>query len=349
MSRNIKAYGAVSASEPMQRLEIQRRDLRPSDVAFDVLYCGICHSDLHAIKNDWGNAVYPLVPGHEIVGRVTEVGSEVRKFAVGDLVGVGCIVGSCQHCDHCHEGEEQFCEEGVTFSFNSLDPVAGGGSMTYGGFSESYVCEDKYVVKMPQFDNLAAVAPLLCAGITVYSPLRHWGAKEGKRVGVLGIGGLGHVAIRMAKAMGAEVVVFTSSPDKAADAKRLGADHAVLSSDRAQMRACPKLDIIIDTASGKHNVNAYLNLLRKDGSLVVVGLPAEPLEVGAFYLVHGRRSFSGSNIGGIAETEEMLAFCHEHGIVADVEVLPVERANEAMERLERGDVKYRFVLDMQTL
>lgn len=349
MSKTIKAFGAVSATEPMQVLEVQRRDLRANDVEFDVLYCGICHSDLHSIKNDWGNAMYPLVPGHEILGRVTAVGSAVTKFSVGDLVGVGCIVGSCQSCEHCHEGEEQFCESGVTFSFNSPDPVAGGGTTTYGGFTQSYVCEDKYVVRMPLFDNLAAAAPLLCAGITVYSPLKHWGAGPGKRVGVLGIGGLGHVAIRIAKAMGAEVVVLTSSEDKVADAKRLGADHAVLTNDKAQLKACPKLDIIIDTASGKHDVNRYLSLLRKDGSLVIVGLPAEPLEVGARFLVHGRKSFSGSNIGGIAETEEMLQFCYEHGIVSDAEVLPVSRANEAMERLERGDVKYRFVIDMQTL
>lgn len=349
MSKTIKAFGAVSATEPMQVLEVQRRDLRANDVEFDVLYCGICHSDLHSIKNDWGNAMYPVVPGHEILGRVTAVGSAVTKFSVGDLVGVGCIVGSCQSCEHCHEGEEQFCESGVTFSFNSPDPVAGGGTTTYGGFAQSYVCEDKYVVRMPSFDNLAAAAPLLCAGITVYSPLKHWGAGPGKRVGVLGIGGLGHVAIRIAKAMGAEVVVLTSSEDKVADAKRLGADHAVLTNDKAQLKACPKLDIIIDTASGKHDVNRYLSLLRKDGSLVIVGLPAEPLEVGARFLVHGRKSFSGSNIGGIAETEEMLQFCYEHGIVSDAEVLPVSRANEAMERLERGDVKYRFVIDMQTL
>lgn len=349
MSKTIKAFGAVSATEPMQVLEVQRRDLRANDVEFDVLYCGICHSDLHSIKNDWGNAMYPLVPGHEILGRVTAVGSAVTKFSVGDLVGVGCIVGSCQSCEHCHEGEEQFCESGVTFSFNSPDPVAGGGTTTYGGFTQSYVCEDKYVVRMPSFDNLAAAAPLLCAGITVYSPLKHWGAGPGKCVGVLGIGGLGHVAIRIAKAMGAEVVVLTSSEDKVADAKRLGADHAVLTNDKAQLKACPKLDIIIDTASGKHDVNRYLSLLRKDGSLVIVGLPAEPLEVGARFLVHGRKSFSGSNIGGIAETEEMLQFCYEHGIVSDAEVLPVSRANEAMERLERGDVKYRFVIDMQTL
>lgn len=349
MSKTIKAIAALAEGKPMEVIEVKRRDVRPNDVEFEVLYCGICHSDLHSIKNDWGNAAYPVVPGHEILGRVISVGEEVTRFKVGDLVGVGCIVGSCQHCEHCHEGEEQFCEEGVTYSFNSPDPVPGGGTMTYGGFSETYVCEDKYVVHMPSFENLAAAAPLLCAGITVYSPLKHWQAGPGKRVGVLGIGGLGHVAIRIAKAMGAEVVVLTSTASKAEDAKRLGADHAILTSDKAQLYACPKLDIIIDTASGGHDINRYLHLLRKDGSLVLVGLPAEPLQVVAAVVVHGRKSLSGSNIGGIAETEEMLQFCYEHGIVTDAEVLPASQANEAMERLERGDVKYRFVLDMQTL
>lgn len=349
MSKKVKAYGAVSATEPMQQLEIQRRPLRVRDVEFEVLYCGICHSDLHAIKNDWGNAMYPLVPGHEIIGRVTSVGSEVQDFRIGDLVGVGCIIGSCQCCEHCHEGEEQFCVEGVTYSFNSPDPIEGGGVTTYGGFSQSYVCEDKYIVHIPAFENLAAVAPLLCAGITVYSPLKHWQAGKGKRVGVLGIGGLGHIAIRMAKAMGAEVVALTSSADKAEDALRLGADHSILTSDKAQMKACPRLDLIIDTASGVHDINRYLSLLRRDGSLVLVGLPAKPMEFAAFYVVRGRKSISGSNIGGIAETQEMLHFCHQHNILADVEVLPIERANEAMQRLEVGDVKYRFVIDMQSL
>lgn len=349
MSKMIKAVAAVSATEAMRTIEVERRDLRANDLEFDVLYCGICHSDLHCIKNDWGNAMYPVVPGHEIVGRVKAVGSAVTKFKEGDLVGVGCIVGSCGHCEHCHEGEEQFCEEGVTFSFNSLDPVSGGGRTTYGGFSQSYVCEDKYVVHMPNFENLPAAAPLLCAGITVYSPLKHWGIRQGKRVGILGIGGLGHVAIRMAKAMGAEVIVLTSTPDKVEDAKRLGADKAILTSDKAELKSCPKLDLIIDTASGKHDVNRYLNMLAKDGTLVLVGLPNEPLEVAAYSLVRGRHSFSGSNIGSIAETEEMLQFCYEHNIVADIELLPIERANEAMERLARGDVKYRFVMDMQTL
>lgn len=349
MSKTVKAYGAVSPQEPMQAMQIQRRDLRPRDVEFQVLYCGICHSDLHAIKNEWGNAMYPLVPGHEIVGRVVALGADVTTFSVGDLVGVGCIIGSCQECPHCHEGEEQFCLKGITYSFNSVDPIEGGGPTSYGGFSQSYVCEDRYIVHIPPFENLPAAAPLLCAGITVYSPLKHWGVAPGKRVGVLGIGGLGHLAIRMAKAMGAEVIALTGSPDKLADALRLGADQAVNTRERSEMRSCPKLDIIIDTASGQHDLNAYMSLLRKDGSLVLVGLPAEPLSVASFQVVRGRKSISGSNIGGIAETQEMLDFCYQHNIVADIELLPIAQANEAMERLEAGDVKYRFVIDMQSL
>lgn len=341
------AYGTKDAAAPLERMNIERREFRDNDVEMQILYCGICHSDLHSIHNDWGHTTYPIVPGHEILGRVTRVGAKVTSFKPGDLAGVGCIVESCQHCDHCHEGEEQFCENGVTFSFNSPDKILGG--MTYGGFSQSYVCEDRYVVHMPSFKNLPAAAPLLCAGITVYSPLKHWKVGKGSKVGILGIGGLGHVAIRMAKAMGAEVTVFTTSPAKVEDAKRLGADHAVLSKDAEQMRNCPKQDFILDTVSGDHDVNAYLNLLTVDGALVLVGLPAEPLKVASFNLVHGRRSFSGSNIGGIRETQEMLDFCFEHNITADSEIIKVDEINHALERLERGDVKYRFVIDMSTL
>lgn len=343
----VKAYGAESATAPLHEMNIYRRELRGCDVEFEVLYCGICHSDLHSVRNDWGNAVYPQVPGHEIVGRVTRIGSEVEKFRVGDLAAVGCIVESCQCCQSCRKGEEQYCEQGVTFSFNSPDKVSGG--MTYGGFSKRYVCEDKYVLKMPDFKDLASAAPLLCAGITVYSPLKHWGAAAGKNVGILGIGGLGHLAVKIAKAMGAHVTVFTSSPSKIADAKRLGADLAILSADKEQMRACPKQDIILDTVSAEHNVNGYLNLLRVDGSLVIVGLPAEPLKVAAFNVVHGRRSLSGSNIGGIAETQEMLDFCFRHNITADCEVIDIKYVNTALDRLAKGDVKYRFVIDMATL
>lgn len=346
-TKTVKALGATSSTSGVIPMGIQRRTLRPHDVEIEILYCGICHSDLHTLHNDWGGTTYPMVPGHEILGRVTAVGSEVTTFQVGELAGVGCIVESCQHCQHCHEGEEQFCDEGVTFSFNSPDKVLGG--MTYGGFSQIYVCEDKYMVHIPPFEHLAAAAPLLCAGITVYSPLRYWQTGPDKHIGILGIGGLGHVAIKMAKAMGAHVTVLTQNPSKVVDAQRFGADAAVLTTDPAQVATCPKMDMILDTVSGSHDINMYLSLLKVDGALVIVGLPAEPLQVHAFGLVHGRRSFSGSNIGGIRETQEMLDFCYKYDITADIEILPAYRANEAFERLERGDVKYRFVLDMQTL
>lgn len=294
----VKAYGTAQPSTPLHELTINRRAIQAHDVEMEILYCGICHSDLHQIKGDFGPFPAPIVPGHEILGRVTAVGEHVTNFKVGDLAGVGCIVDSCDHCEYCNEGIEQFCEEGVTFSFNSEDKISGG--HTYGGFSKTYVCNERYVLKMPAFENLAAAAPLLCAGITVYSPLRHWQAGPGKRVGVLGIGGLGHVAIKIAKAMGAEVIVFTTSPEKVEDAKRLGADHAVLSTDENAMgEYVRKLHFIIDTVSAKHDINEYLNLLRHDGTVVLVGLPPEPLEIGAFNVVTGRRSFAGSNIGEI--------------------------------------------------
>lgn len=346
--KQVKAYGTQAVNAPLVPLTIHRRELRPNDIAFDILYCGICHSDLHTIRGDFGEPLFPLVPGHEILGRVTALGADVRGFEVGELVGVGCIVGSCGQCDACEHGLEQFCDEGVTFSFNGRDRISGG--QTFGGFSRSYVCEDKYVLHMPAFDDLPMAAPLLCAGITVYSPLRHWQAGPGKHVGILGIGGLGHLAVRIAKAMGAEVTVFTTSPSKVEDAHRLGADHAVLSSDSEAMKDLRgRLDLILDTVSAGHDVNGYLGLLRHDGSMVVVGLPAEPLQVAAYSIVRGRRSLSGSNIGGIAETQEMLNFCHEHGIVAEGEVLPISRVNEALDCLERGDVRYRFVLLMEGL
>jgi len=347
-TKQIKAYGTASAETPLNEMVIDRRVVQAHDVEFEVLYCGICHSDLHQIKNDFGGTLFPIVPGHEIVGRVTAVGDHVKNFKIGDLAGVGCIVDSCGHCEYCEDGIEQFCDEGVTFSFNSADKISGG--HTFGGFSKTYVCNEKYVLKMPAFEDLASAAPLLCAGITVYSPLKHWGAGPGKKVGVLGIGGLGHMAIKIAKAMGAEVVVFTTSPSKVEDAKRLGADEAVLSSDaEAMAKYARQLHFIIDTVSAKHDVNVYLNLLRHDGTVVLVGLPPEPLEIGAFNVVSGRRSFAGSNIGGIAETQEMLDFCFEHNITAESEIIPIDYVNTAFERLEKGDVKYRFVIDMASL
>jgi alcohol dehydrogenase (NADP+) len=348
MPVEIKSIAATSASEPLSLMNIQRRDLQPDDVQFEILYCGICHSDLHLTKDDFGFSTYPMVPGHEIVGRVTAVGSEVLNFNVGDLAGVGCIVDSCGSCPACERDLEQFCENGTTLSFNSPDKYLGG--LTYGGFSQSYVCKEGYTLKVPERLNLAAAAPLLCAGITVYSPLKHWKAGPGKKVGILGIGGLGHVAIRIAKAMGAEVVVLTSSEAKVEDAKRLGADDAVLTSSEEQMTAyAGKLDLVLDTVSAPHDVNTYLNLLAIDGSVVLVGLPDKPLKIGAFNVIHGRRSFSGSNIGGITETQEMLDFCAEHGIVADIELISADQVNKAFERLQKGDVKYRFVIDMSTL
>ena len=347
-TKNIKAYGTEGKNKPLHSMEIKRRELLPHDIEMEILYCGICHSDLHSLKNDWGGTTYPIVPGHEIVGRITKVGGHVTKFKAGELAAIGCIADSCGKCEYCENDLEQFCDEGVTWSFNSLDKISGG--MTFGGFSESYVCDEKYVLYMPEFDNLAAAAPLLCAGITVYSPLKHWQAGPGKKVGVLGIGGLGHVAIKIAKAMGAEVIVFTTSPSKVEDAKRLGADETVLSTNKEQMKKYfRKLHFIIDTISAKHDVNTYLNLLRHDGSVVLVGLPPEPLEVSAFSVVSGRRSLSGSNIGGIAETQEMLDFCAKHNITAEVEMIKIQEVNKAFERLEKNDVKYRFVIDMTSL
>ncbi|MFT8634134.1 NAD(P)-dependent alcohol dehydrogenase [Novacetimonas hansenii] len=348
MSTSVKAVGTQAADQPLAIMQIARRDLLPDDVRIEILYCGICHSDLHQIRNDFGMAHYPLVPGHEIVGRVTATGSAVTRFRVGDMAAVGCIVDSCGTCSPCRHDLEQFCEAGVTFSFNSPDKHLGG--MTYGGFSQSYVSKEHYTLRMPDTLDPAAAAPLLCAGITVYSPLKHWNAGAGKVVGIIGIGGLGHVAIRIARAMGAHVVVFTTSPEKMEDARRLGAHDAVLSTDPEQMkRFASRVNMLLDTVSAKHDVNMYLQLLAIDGSLVLVGLPPEPLEVGAFNVVVGRRSFSGSNIGGIAETQEMLEFCAEHQITADIELIRADEINAALERLERNDVRYRFVVDMSTL
>jgi uncharacterized zinc-type alcohol dehydrogenase-like protein len=346
-THHTKAIGTEAATAPLKDMAIERREPAPHDVAIEILYCGICHSDLHIVHNDWGATTYPVVPGHEIVGRIVKVGDGVTRFKVGDLAGVGCIVDSCRECSHCHEGNEQFCEKGWTVVFNSPDKKYGG--ITYGGFSENIVVDENYVVHVPETLDLAAAAPILCAGITVYSPLKHWKAGPGKNIGIIGIGGLGHMAIKIAKAMGAYVTVFTTSQAKAGDAMRLGADNIVVSTDKAQMKDCPKQDMILDTVSAKHDINAYINLLKVDGSLVMVGLPAQPLEIGAFNVVNGRKSFSGSNIGGIAETQEVLDFCATHHITADIELIGVSEVNEAFERLEKGDVKYRFVIDMAGL
>jgi uncharacterized zinc-type alcohol dehydrogenase-like protein len=347
-TNDITAIGTDAASNPLKAMTIPRRQVLTHDVEIEILYCGICHSDLHQIKNDFGGTMYPIVPGHEIVGRVKLVGSGVTRFKEGDLAAVGCIVDSCGKCEYCNSDLQQFCDEGVTYSFNSVDKYLN--VATYGGFSETIVTDENYVLHVPKNLDLAAAAPLLCAGITVYSPLKHWQAGPCKKVGILGIGGLGHLAIKIAKAMGAHVVVFTTSESKIEDAKRLGADEAILSTDAEQMKKYNRgLHLILDTVSAKHDVNTYLNLLRHDGSVVLVGLPPQPLEVNAFNVVMGRRSFSGSNIGGIGETQEMLDFCAKHEITAEIELIKVNQVNEAFERLEKGDVKYRFVIDMASL
>lgn len=345
---NVKAYGNKAADAPLDQLNISRRKPTPHDVEIDILFCGICHSDLHTARSEWGPTMYPCVPGHEIVGKVTSVGGHVSKFKVGDTVGVGCMVDSCRECQYCREGLEQYCEPGATFTYGSPDKHLG--TYTFGGYSERIVVDENYVLRISENVDLAATAPLLCAGITTYSPMRHWKVSADQKVGVVGIGGLGHVAIKIAKAMGAHVVAFTTSESKFAEAKRLGADEVVLSTHPGQMKAYGgKLHFILDAVSAKHDINAYLGLLRVDGALVLVGVPPEPLPVAAFSLIGGGRSMAGSLIGGIAETQEMLDFCAEHNIIADIEMIDIQNINQAYDRLVKGDVKYRFVIDMNSL
>lgn len=346
-TKSIKAYGTVGAKEPLKQMTIKRRALLPHDIELEILFCGICHSDLHQVHNDFGGSKYPMVPGHEIVGRITAIGDHVKNFKVGDLAGIGCIIDSCRECEYCERSEEMYCNE-ETLSFNSPDKHLGG--VTLGGYSETYVADERYVLHIPQNLDPAGAAPLLCAGITVYSPFKHWGIGAGKKVGILGIGGLGHVAIKIAKAMGAYVVVFTTSDAKVADAQRLGADEAVLSTNEEQMKkhiGC--LDLILDTVSAPHDVNVYLAQLKPEGTMVLVGLPNQPLPINPFNVVRGRRSFAGSNIGGIKETQEMLDFCGRHNITADIEMINMQDINETFVRLEKGDVHYRFVVDMASL
>ncbi|WP_433829911.1 NAD(P)-dependent alcohol dehydrogenase [Flavobacterium anhuiense] len=347
-TKSIKAFGTEAAEAPLQTLDIKRRAVQAHDVEIEILYCGICHSDLHSARNEWHGTIYPIVPGHEIVGRVTKVGDHVKGFKVGDLAGVGCLVDSCRECEHCKNDLEQFCDEGNIQTFNSPDKHLGG--QTYGGYSQSIVVDEGFVLHISDKLELSAVAPLLCAGITTYSPLKHWKVGPGQKVGIVGIGGLGHMGIKIAKAMGAHVVVFTTSLSKTEDAKRLGADEVVLSTDEAQMAAHARsLNFILDCVSAEHSIDSYLNLLKVDGTLTLVGAPMDPLPVTSFSLILGRRSFSGSLIGGIAETQEMLDFCAEHNITSDVEVIGVNDVNDAYERLLKGDVKYRFVIDMASL
>ncbi len=347
---NSKAYSAASATSPMASATIARRDPTEHDVQIEILFCGICHSDLHSVRNEWSEfmpTVYPIVPGHEIVGRVTKVGSAVATYKPGDLAAVGCLVDSDRTCPQCKVGHENFCPN-MTLTFNSPDKHLGG--VTYGGYSDSIVVDERFVLRVPTNLNLAGAAPLLCAGITTYSPMRHWGVTKGKKVGVVGLGGLGHMAVKFAHALGAHVVVFTTSPGKKEVALQLGADEVVLSRDAGEMKKhAGSFNFILDAVSADHDINAYLNLLAIDGNLTLVGAPAKPLAVAAFGLIMGRRSLSGSMIGGIPETQEMLDFCGAHNITADVEVIPIQKVNEAYERLLRSDVKYRFSIDMASL
>jgi alcohol dehydrogenase (NADP+) len=347
---NTAAYSAASATSPLASATIPRRDPTDSDVQIEILFCGICHSDVHQVRNEWSSVmptVYPIVPGHEIVGRVTQVGSAVSKYKPGDLAAVGCLVDSDGTCPECEAGFEQFCPN-LTLTYNGPDKHLGG--VTYGGYSESIVVDERFVLRVPSHLDPAGTAPLLCAGITTYSPMRHWGVTRGMKVGVVGLGGLGHMGVKLAHAFGAHVVVFTTSPGKAEDARRLGADDVVVSRNADEMKKhTGSFDFILDTVSADHDINAYLALLRRDGTLTLVGAPEKPLGVPAFGLIMGRRTLSGSSIGGIAETQEMLDFCGEHNITADVEVIPIQKVNDAYERLLRSDVKYRFSIDMASL
>jgi uncharacterized zinc-type alcohol dehydrogenase-like protein len=347
---NAKAYSAASATAQLAATKISRRDPAEHDVQIDILYCGICHSDLHQVRDEWSGVmptVYPCVPGHEIVGRVTKVGSAVTKFKAGELAAVGCMVDSDRTCPECKAGMEQFCPN-FTLTYNFPDKLSGG--VTYGGYSESIVVDENFVLHVPANLQLAGAAPLLCAGITTYSPMHHWKVGKGKKVGIVGLGGLGHMGVKFAHALGAHVVVFTTSPKKKEDALRLGADEVVISNDANSMQKhASSFDFILDAVSADHDINSYLNMLRRDGHVVMVGAPEKPLAVSVFSLIMGRRSLSGSPIGGIAETQEMLDFCGKHNIVSDVEVIPIQKVNEAYERLLKSDVKYRFSIDMASL
>jgi uncharacterized zinc-type alcohol dehydrogenase-like protein len=345
---NTKAYAARSAKSQLAPFSIKRRAPGKNDVQIQILFCGVCHTDVHIARNEWGQTIYPCVPGHEIVGCVTHVGKGVTKFAPGDLAAVGCMVDSCRKCESCQEDLEQFCEHGATFTYNAPDKKHGG--LTYGGYSESVVVDESFVLRVPKNLDLAATAPLLCAGITTYSPLRHHNVGKGQKVGIVGLGGLGHMGVKLANAFGAHVVVFTTSPDKKRDAKRLGAHEVVLSKNEKEMaKHTNSFDFILDTVAAKHDINAYLKLLKRDATLAQVGVPAEPLEVEVSNLIFGRKKFTGSLIGGIRETQEMLDFCGKHDITSDIELIPIQKINEAYTRLVKGDVKYRFVIDMASL
>jgi uncharacterized zinc-type alcohol dehydrogenase-like protein len=345
-----KAYSALSATSPLTSGTIARRDPMERDVQIEILFCGICHSDLHQVRNEWKDVmptVYPCVPGHEIVGRVTRVGSAVTKFKPGDIAAVGCLVDSDRTCPECKAGLEQFCPN-LTLTYNFPDKHLGG--VTYGGYSDSVVVDERFVLRVPGNLNLAGTAPLLCAGITTYSPMRHWGVTKGKKVGIVGLGGLGHMGVKFAHALGAHVVVFTTSPGKKEDALRLGADEVVISRHADEMQKhAGSFDFILDAVSADHDINAFIQLLRRDGNITMVGAPEKPLPVSVFGLIFRRVSLSGSPIGGLPETQEMLDFCGKHNITADVEVIPIQKVNEAYERLLKADVKYRFSIDLASL
>lgn len=343
-----KGYAALDAKSPMAPFNFSRREPGPTEIAVEILFCGVCHSDLHMARNEWGQSIYPLVPGHEIVGRVIAAGSSVTRFKAGDIAAIGVIVDSCRKCAPCNRGEEHFCDEGATLTYANKDRVDG--SITMGGYSNNYVVDERFAHTVPANLNLAAVAPLLCAGITTYSPLRHWNVGPGKKVGIIGLGGLGHMGLKFAHAFGAHVVQFTTSLRKKDDALKLGANEVVLSTDPEAMKAHAKsFDFILDTASAPHSLDPYLNLLKQDGTMTLVGLPEKPPAVSVFSLITKRISVAGSMIGGMPETQEMLDYCGQHNITADVEVIPIQKINEAFERMLKQDVKYRFVIDMSSL
>lgn len=349
MTLRSHGYAALSAGEALRPFEFERREVGPRDVQLEVLFCGVCHSDLHFVDNDWGHSQYPVVPGHEVVGRVVAAGPDVTRHQVGDVVGIGCLIDSCRECEPCKSGEEQACLRRATPTYGGVE--RGEGDLpTYGGYSDSYVVDEDFAVRIPAGLDPAAAAPLLCAGITTYSPLKRAQVGPGSRVGVVGLGGLGHLGIRIAAALGAEVTALTTSPDKAADAQRLGADHVLVSTDRDAMRQrTGSLDFVLDTVSAPHDLRGELGLLRRGGTLCLVGMPEKPAEVSAMVLASGRKSITASMIGGLPETQEMLDFCGEHGITADIETIDIAEINDAYARLRKADVKYRFVVDLSTL
>jgi len=343
-----KAYAAPAAAQPLGPFELDRRAVGPHDVLIEIAFCGVCHTDIHQVRDEWGGAAFPMVPGHEIVGRVAEVGAEVKGFKPGDLAGIGCMVDSCRVCPSCRRDLEQFCEKGAAFTYNGTEMDRS--TRTYGGYASRIVVSEAFVLHISPKLDLAAAAPLLCAGITTYSPLRHWNTRPGDKVGVVGLGGLGHMAVKLASAMGAEVTMLSTSAGKEADARRLGAAGFGLTSDPATFkRLAGYFDLIIDTISAPHDYNQYLGMVRLEGAMVLLGVPPAPTLIAATSLIFGRKTLSGSLIGGIKETQEMLDFCAEHNVVSDIELIPFEKINEAYGRMIKGDVRYRFVLDTQTL